>query len=371
MSKWTKHEIDILEKTYGSIKIESLQEKLPHRTIQAIQKKAQYLNLIGNQNTAQKIYNINIDYFDKPNIDNSYWAGFLAADGYLNREEGLIKITLSEKDRIVLDNLKKSIDYDGPTRNADGYSSMDLWGCKKLIDDLYKNWNIHDKNKSAGLQSPKLDLNTLKCAYIIGYFDGGGTWYSSKGNHVFGFCGTKNILEWINNTLNEIFSLKRAKIYKNGKSNINFKILWNGKNAFHIRDILYEYVNTKFRLKRKWGRLRNLSYYLCGPIDKCPNYGKQWRDLIIDKLHKYKCKSLDPLNKPFDTGIEDTENIKQRKMWKEAGKYDLLKQDMKIIRNVDLRMVDLSDFIIANLDMNLNPCGTWEEIFWANRQKNQ
>jgi nucleoside 2-deoxyribosyltransferase len=42
---------------------------------------------------------------------------------------------------------------------------------------------------------------------------------------------------------------------------------------------------------------------------------------------------------------------------------------MKTIRAVDLRLVDMSDFLIVNLDINTHPCGTLEEIFWANRQK--
>jgi len=42
---------------------------------------------------------------------------------------------------------------------------------------------------------------------------------------------------------------------------------------------------------------------------------------------------------------------------------------MKTIRSVDLRLVDISDFLIVNIDLNIHPCGTYEEIFWANRQK--
>ena len=42
---------------------------------------------------------------------------------------------------------------------------------------------------------------------------------------------------------------------------------------------------------------------------------------------------------------------------------------MKEIRNVDLRMVDISDFIIANIDLDVHACGTYEEIVTANRQK--
>jgi hypothetical protein len=42
---------------------------------------------------------------------------------------------------------------------------------------------------------------------------------------------------------------------------------------------------------------------------------------------------------------------------------------MKVIRRVDLRLVDISDFLIVNLNLDIHPCGTYEEIFTANRCK--
>ena len=42
---------------------------------------------------------------------------------------------------------------------------------------------------------------------------------------------------------------------------------------------------------------------------------------------------------------------------------------MKTIRTTDLRLVDISNFLVVNLDLDVHPCGTYEEIFWANRQK--
>ena len=42
---------------------------------------------------------------------------------------------------------------------------------------------------------------------------------------------------------------------------------------------------------------------------------------------------------------------------------------MKTIRSVDLRLVDISDFLIVNLDLDHYACGTWEELFLANRSK--
>ena len=54
---------------------------------------------------------------------------------------------------------------------------------------------------------------------------------------------------------------------------------------------------------------------------------------------------------------------------RDAGDYDAVHNLMKVIRCVDLRMVDISDFLIVNLDPDVPTFGTHEEIANANRQK--
>ena len=43
--------------------------------------------------------------------------------------------------------------------------------------------------------------------------------------------------------------------------------------------------------------------------------------------------------------------------------------DYGVIRTLDLRCVDISDFIIASIDTDVHACGTYEEIAVANSQK--
>jgi hypothetical protein len=42
---------------------------------------------------------------------------------------------------------------------------------------------------------------------------------------------------------------------------------------------------------------------------------------------------------------------------------------MKVVRNVDLRMVDKADFLVTYFDWDMRMCGTHEEISTANREK--
>lgn len=116
-------------------------------------------------------------------------------------------------------------------------------------------------------------------------------------------------------------------------------------------------------------RLRNQRVYLAGAMDRVPDRGATWRASITPFLQEMGVVVFNPLNKPSGIGLEDesTQDFKER--LKSEENWDQLSKLMRTIRSVDLRLVDISDFIVVNLDINTHPCGTLEEIFWANRQK--
>ena len=116
-------------------------------------------------------------------------------------------------------------------------------------------------------------------------------------------------------------------------------------------------------------RLNNQRVYLAGAMDRVVDRGNGWRDNITPFLESLGIIVFNPIKKPTVVGQEDELTHKQKIKLKNTGKYDELSQLMKTIRSVDLRLVDISDFLIVNLDLDIHPCGTYEEIFWANRQK--
>jgi nucleoside 2-deoxyribosyltransferase len=116
-------------------------------------------------------------------------------------------------------------------------------------------------------------------------------------------------------------------------------------------------------------RLKNQRVYLAGAMDRVKDRGSTWRDNITPFLESLGVIVFNPLNKPSNIGMEDTEVHLVKKKLKERENYDELSSMMKTIRGVDLRLVDISDFLIVNLDIDTHPCGTLEEIFWANRQR--
>lgn len=116
-------------------------------------------------------------------------------------------------------------------------------------------------------------------------------------------------------------------------------------------------------------RLRNQRCYLAGAIDRVADRGNAWRDALTPFLESLGVVVINPLKKPTNIAQEDEETAKHKKRLKYNRQYDELSSIMKEIRSVDLRMVDISDFLVVYLDLESQPCGTLEEIFWANRQK--
>lgn len=103
-------------------------------------------------------------------------------------------------------------------------------------------------------------------------------------------------------------------------------------------------------------------------MDREPDGGVQWRENLTPWLNSRGVIVLNPCDKPCTIGVENTETRAARHEAKMNGDYSLLLAD-KIVRPVDLRMVDISDFLIVNIDMESHPCGTYEEITTANREK--
>ena len=109
--------------------------------------------------------------------------------------------------------------------------------------------------------------------------------------------------------------------------------------------------------------------YLCGAMDRVTDGGVGWREDIKVALSDLKILWLDPTRKPIDIGVEDLENRARRQQAKRAGDFEYIRNQMKQIRPVDLRMVDVADFLIVNLDLDVHATGTYEELYWANRCK--
>lgn len=116
-------------------------------------------------------------------------------------------------------------------------------------------------------------------------------------------------------------------------------------------------------------RLYGSRVYLCGAMDKAQNNGEGWRNALTPFLEKLGIVIFNPCDKPIQEARETPDDRVIRDGLLNENDYDTVVEQVKVIRHVDLRMVDASDFLIVYLDLDILMCGTWEELFWANRMK--
>lgn len=131
-----------------------------------------------------RTYNINDNFFTVVDQCNSYWAGFIAADGNISKDYKLLSFGLAAKDKIILENFIKDTNSENVIReyksNSKDCVALQITS-EQFCKDLFINFNI-TPNKSLTLSPPENLTNELKDAFIIGYIDGDGSigLYKSK-----------------------------------------------------------------------------------------------------------------------------------------------------------------------------------------------
>src|SRR5690606_26703998 len=116
-------------------------------------------------------------------------------------------------------------------------------------------------------------------------------------------------------------------------------------------------------------KLKNQRVYLAGPIQYCSTGGITWRQLITPKLKELEIVVLDPTNKPTNEFKESPEDAARRRKLKSDGRLFEVRDEMRPIRNYDLRLTDLADFIICYVNRDIYTIGTVEELSRANLSK--
>lgn len=118
----------------------------------------------------------------------------------------------------------------------------------------------------------------------------------------------------------------------------------------------------------KTNLLRGARCYLIGHMEYAP--GRDWRKYVIDELSPRGIVFFNPYDKPFMSDVpEDEQSRAEMARWREMGQWELLEARMKKVRAQDLRLVDISDFLIVNILPKVASWGSGEEITTAVREK--
>jgi hypothetical protein len=116
------------------------------------------------------------NFFSVPNILNSYWAGFIAADGCIRGyHDHYLSLGLSKKDISHLEKFKRDLRLSNKITIYDKHNScITGLSSNKICDDLKNNFNITPR-KSKTLKPPNIKNKTNILSFIAGYIDGDGS----------------------------------------------------------------------------------------------------------------------------------------------------------------------------------------------------
>lgn len=197
--------------------------------------------------------NLNNLFFDFFNKRSCYWAGFIAADGNLfkNQKKGIYKVSihLNKKDIYHLEKFKNDLQLNNKIYVDDKSAHLQIYN-KYLFYSLINNFNLCEK-KSFVLGPPVKMPNEFVFDYIRGYFDGDGH-IGYNGSTYLNFnlvSASFKIIEWMFNILRENKLIEGQKIYR--KKNC-FVIDVNNYKAINIFKKIYETSSDETRLERKF-----------------------------------------------------------------------------------------------------------------------
>lgn len=211
-------------------------------------------------------------FFSVPNLLNSYWAGFIAADGHIRKtsaNSGWLSIGIKTTDRVLLERFVQDVGWEGEIQDRKRerlgticeISEIKI-GSKQIYHDLMDVFHL-SQDKTTRLEPPDLPPE-CKLAYIIGYIDGDGSikYYShhSKAFH-FTICGglSDTILQWMKKTFEQKFQrsigtiAQRKASRKNGQKQTQYLYQLYSQTALDVLEWLNAVPVGK--LERKWSAI--------------------------------------------------------------------------------------------------------------------
>jgi hypothetical protein len=242
--------------------------------------------------------NKNEEYFTKTNKQNSYWAGFIAADGYVSEDKNCLQIILSAKDKDHLEKLKNELnkDYEIKIKKSNSSWATDESYCcafsfisKQTINALKENWELHQK-KTYTLTFPKNLSVEEKKSYLCGYIDGDGcisVVKNSRGKIQLSINGNEDFLNGIVKFLKEEGKINiKNNIYES--RNI-FVFAVGGKVALSVLDFIYD-ENLPI-MERKWGKYllnkeRKFGQYILWLTEEEETLKEKYKTLSSVEIHK-------------------------------------------------------------------------------------
>jgi len=202
----------------------------------------------------------NRDFFSKITPTTAYFAGFIAADGYVGKNGRFVNFGIHPQDRCILEALKAAANLDQPiverTEINSGRTYVWLNVCSiDWVKDLHKNFNVVN-NKSLSLVPPNITDDSLIWHFIRGYFDGDGH-VSETCSRVAITTGSPAFLDWLlehcgrtpGHIQTHLWQTETRDRYISAKT-----IFYTGEAKERIIRKMYKDSTAEIRLDRKYWR---------------------------------------------------------------------------------------------------------------------
>lgn len=200
----------------------------------------------------------NIKAFKEYTAESAYWAGFIAADGYIS-DDNTLQICLNFDDTKQLETFKNFTRSSHKiTSNTTKYYRSSF-GFKNLFiaTDLLRNYNITPR-KSLTYEFPTQVPEKFLRDFIRGYFDGDGCIcesFSNKNSHTATLyttiCGSNSFINSISNILKEKLNITGSVQLKENHSVIKYCT----NKSLILLNYMYKdsnvYLDRKYNLYKK------------------------------------------------------------------------------------------------------------------------
>ena len=248
-------------------------------------------------------YTCNDSYFSILTKQNSYWGGFIAADGNIDRSNTRLTIGLASKDKIILERFLNNLNSNYKIYFPNHGGNTITISSKQIVKDLINHFNI-TSTKSYTLQPPNLTNSEFIDSYIIGLIDGDGSIgfqhvKNKRDRFYIHLVGTPEVLSFVKHRFEQILG--------HTTSNLHFDKKFKGNTCtFRISDkaariIFLHYYNINiYKMERKWSK-EKLNY--------CLNFKKELpicrrKGVNVFDIHGILIKSFNTLKEASDfTGV--------------------------------------------------------------------
>ncbi len=169
---WTDKELKLLEDNYFKLGLNGLVILLPKRTKKAIQVKATRIKIAS----PRKKYTHNKNYFKTKKNNQSFIAGFIAADGCIltpKQRQKTLAFHLQTADKDILSYIKQELKFTGEIKEHINSIKLRICCANQIAKDLEKKYKITPR-KTFTLEYPNLKTNKEHIKYIAGVFAGDG-----------------------------------------------------------------------------------------------------------------------------------------------------------------------------------------------------